>query len=235
MKRLRKGVFSSWQDVHVAGQWIERRAPWFHDTMPFRTMLRRGCCLQGISCFVSRVFLAELPRLFRTPPGVRRGHHRMGFIVCRPGCVVHRRALRLQLFEIRRLSGFRQVSRYLSGIPGLSVLSVGGNLLQLETRSLSSLLLPLSFPSIVSKFPFLRYPNEAFWINGTYMIKELVCSVFITMPVLLLSLSFPLAHSDTFKQRHKLSLICGFLWSIFCGGSCSFVLLSCGVYSQILL
>jgi hypothetical protein len=85
-------------------------------------------------------------------------------------------------------------------------LSVGGNFFSWKHVPYHLYHYLLSFPSIVSKFPFLRYPYAAFWINGTYMIKELVCSVFITMPILLLSLPSPLL-IRRLKTKDKLPLI----------------------------
>ncbi len=90
--------------------------------------------------------------------------------------------------------------------PDYLYLSVGGNFFSWKHVPYHLYHYLLSFPSIVSKFPFLRYPYEAFWINGTYMIKELVCSVFITMPVLLLSLPFPLL-IRRLQTKNKLPLI----------------------------
>lgn len=85
-------------------------------------------------------------------------------------------------------------------------LSVGGNFFSWKHVPYHLYHYLLSFPSIVSKFPFLRYPYAAFWINGTYMIKELVCSVFITMPILLLSLPSPLL-IRRLQTKDKLPLI----------------------------
>ncbi|MGB6068578.1 MAG: hypothetical protein WBG50_27535 [Desulfomonilaceae bacterium] len=67
----------------------------------------------------------------------------------------------------------------------------------------------LSLPRIVRKFPFLSYPDEKLWINGVHVFRELVCSVFITMPVLLLSLPSPII----FRHRQtgdSLSLLLAF-------------------------
>jgi hypothetical protein len=64
----------------------------------------------------------------------------------------------------------------------------------------------LSLPKIVSKFPYLRYPFAEFWVNDVYLTRELVCSVFAAMPVLLLSLPFPLLVRDA-GTRNRLSLI----------------------------
>ncbi len=63
-----------------------------------------------------------------------------------------------------------------------------------------------SLPWIVGKFPFLRYPFGQFWTNGAYLIWELVCSIFITMPVLLLSVPFPFLFRRACVQD-RLSLI----------------------------
>ena len=84
--------------------------------------------------------------------------------------------------------------------------SVGGNFFSWKHVSYHLYHYLLSFPSTVSKFPFLRYPYEAFWINGTYMIKQLVCSVFVTMPILLLSLPSPLL-IRRLQTKDKLALI----------------------------
>jgi hypothetical protein len=67
----------------------------------------------------------------------------------------------------------------------------------------------LSLPRLVSKFPFLYYPIGTSWVNDVYLHREAVCSVFITMPVLLLSLPVSLL----FRRLHikdRLSLILGF-------------------------
>ncbi len=66
-----------------------------------------------------------------------------------------------------------------------------------------------SLPSIVSKFPFLRYPYGALWVNDVYLTRELVCSVFITMPVLLLSLPLPLLFRHI-RKNDRLKLILSF-------------------------
>jgi len=67
----------------------------------------------------------------------------------------------------------------------------------------------LSLPLIVNKFPFLRYPFGEFWTNGAYLIRELVCSIFITMPVLLLSVPVPLLFRRL-RTKDRLTLILGF-------------------------
>jgi hypothetical protein len=90
--------------------------------------------------------------------------------------------------------------------PDYLYISVGGNFFSWKHVPYHLYHYLLSFPSIVCKFPFLRYPYEAFWINGTYMIKELVCSVFITMPILLLSLPAPVLFRNL-HIRDQLALI----------------------------
>jgi hypothetical protein len=64
----------------------------------------------------------------------------------------------------------------------------------------------LSFPRIVSKFPFLRYHFGALWVGDIYVVREAVCSVFLAMPVLLLSLPFPFLVRRVGPQT-RLSLI----------------------------
>ncbi len=49
----------------------------------------------------------------------------------------------------------------------------------------------LSLPRIVRKFPYLRYPDESLWTNGVYICRELVCSIFVTMPVSVAFAAFP--------------------------------------------
>lgn len=76
----------------------------------------------------------------------------------------------------------------------------------------------LSLPLIVNRFPYLRYPFEAFWTDGIYLYRERVCSVFIAMPVVLLSLPFP------FVFRHLQTKDTLFLILVFLGVSCGAVL-----------
>ncbi len=66
----------------------------------------------------------------------------------------------------------------------------------------------LSLPLIVNRFPYLRYPFEAFWTDGIYLYRERVCSMFIAMPVLLLCLPLPFffKHLQT-KDRLFLILV----------------------------
>jgi hypothetical protein len=69
----------------------------------------------------------------------------------------------------------------------------------------------LSLPWIVAKFPYLRYPFGESWANGVYLIRELVCSVFIAMPVLVLAIPFPIIlRQDGARDRRSLILVfCG--------------------------
>jgi hypothetical protein len=72
----------------------------------------------------------------------------------------------------------------------------------------------LSLPWIINKFPYLRYPygevRLSVGADDIYLIRELVCSVFVTMPVLLLALPFPLLPRRCLN-RGRLSLILVFL------------------------
>ena len=59
----------------------------------------------------------------------------------------------------------------------------------------------------IGKFPFLRYPFGEFWANGAHLIRELVCSVSITMPVLVV-VGYPTRFSsDRLRVQDRLSLI----------------------------
>lgn len=57
----------------------------------------------------------------------------------------------------------------------------------------------ISLPLVVSKFPYLRYPFESSWVDDVYLTREAVCSMFITMPVLvmLLPIMYLFKHPQT--------------------------------------
>jgi hypothetical protein len=92
------------------------------------------------------------------------------------------------------------------GYPVYLYLSSGGNFFSWKHVPYHLYHYLFSLPWIVGKFPFLRYPFEEFWANGAYLVRELVCSVFITTPVLLLSLPFPFLFRRA-CVRDRLSLI----------------------------
>jgi hypothetical protein len=68
----------------------------------------------------------------------------------------------------------------------------------------------LSLPLVVNRFPYLRYPFDFFWTNGIYLQRERVCSLFVVMPVLLLSLPFPFLFRRL-NAEGRLSMILAFI------------------------
>jgi len=70
-------------------------------------------------------------------------------------------------------------------------LTLGGHFFRWEHAPYQLYHYLLSFPRIVSEFPFLRYGFGEFWVNDVYVVREAVCSIFLAMPVLLLALPLP--------------------------------------------
>ncbi len=67
----------------------------------------------------------------------------------------------------------------------------------------------LSLPLAVNRFPYLRYPFEAFWTDGIYLYRERVCSFFVAMPALLLVLPLPFLFGRL-RMEDRLCLILAF-------------------------
>jgi hypothetical protein len=97
-------------------------------------------------------------------------------------------------------------------------LTVGGHFFSWKHMPYQLYYYLISWPKIVGKFPYLRYPFGSLSVNDIYVVRELVCSVFLTMPVLLLSPPY-LFLSRHIWPRYPLSLLL-----VFVGISCMAVL-----------
>jgi hypothetical protein len=65
----------------------------------------------------------------------------------------------------------------------------------------------LALPELSDKFPFVTYTTEHVSLAGVYIIREMVCSVFILVPSLLLALPVPLVFRYRSTDRRLLFII----------------------------